>query len=548
MITKIVERIKTDPTQKYLLIGASAVFMITQFTYSWLMWHRAGNLPPTPADSYNYLVNIHQIAVGHDFFSDPRQFVYGGFNYLYALVALTFRLSPLAVYHLFFYVGKVILLGGLLYFLSSFVKNNRLLALIILALSVYPGTGETHGFFWVVPSFWSVVTFLVLVGMAMRQVAFLPIVIIAILFMFIHPLSIYATVPIILAYLVLRLLSSADRNKFGRLAVIMLLAVVIQQMFLYRFNTSNNVGQLSQITTVAGNGIGAGVSPTGESVQQKSDATGHVRIGILTFGDILTKLRSSEPSSEFSLTINVPKSIYRIAPGLYELWNAYGFFFASLPVPVLVFLSLLVMMVCWGVRKKDSLIVLFATCFLTTVGATIHPQGFRFLVFLWPLTIASFTYYLWTSTSSNLRARVIVLVVISVFSLLQLGYGLFMTSRVGSYRDYRVDRSCSQNILDLQNKNSKMWLFYSGATLAPTVFVGEGLYTITAVDLANWESMASQPDSKEEAIIFLNDRIPGYGPAGTIELIRNKATNISTLRGKRVEWIACGDFEYGKEQ
>jgi len=530
------------------VLGACLFFLIVQFLYSWMMWHRGGNLPPTPADSYNYLVNISQMSQGGGFFSDPRQLVYGSFNYFYSLISILFGISPMTTYHLFFYLGKVLLLIVWLYFISSFTKDKKIVAWSICALGAYSGTGATHGFFWVVPSFWSVLLFFLLVAMAVRGVNFVVILLICVLFIFAHPLSLYCLFPILVTYFVLWLKKSQVKKAFGTLAIALFIAIMVQQAIVYSLNDNPSIGEISQFGTVVGEGVIKGVGPTGDSVQGRKEFGGKVEIGLLSLNDVLIKMREKSPSDDFSVKIRVPSYVYRAVPSFFELWNSYSFFFVFLPVLIIALLTLFYFILSWGYSQKDPLIIFFGAVLLTALGATIHPQGFRFLVFLWPMTLFVLVYFFLKITQPENIFRKLTEALIIIFVSTQVAYGVFLASRISGYRDYNIDKACVSDLARRSRGGERLVIYYSNQTLAPTVFSGEGLNNVPMIDYANWRLFASDPEYASRTIIYFNDLFEGYGEKGAAQAVKDGSAGIAQERGQQVFWRKCGDFEYGEQK
>jgi hypothetical protein len=163
-------------------LAAILFFIVWKFFLISVLWQDR-TIPPEPDDSYNYLTQIASIAEctieGCSSTNITLQNS-SGFNYLtyrvfFGAIGNITNLPIQTVYYLSFYFGIIFLISILIPFLKSFSQNRLLIAWSIFFLSFYHGFGETHGFFWVVPSFYFVVFFFVLALLIMRDEIQLPI-------------------------------------------------------------------------------------------------------------------------------------------------------------------------------------------------------------------------------------------------------------------------------------------------------------------------------------------------------------------------------------
>ena len=184
------------------LIGAVVFFILWKFFLIHILWQDR-SFPPEPDDSYNYISQIAAIAdcKGFHFCSypgvsmgDSTGFVYLSYRLFFGWLAKITQLSSQTIYHFGFYLGTLFLAFTLYPFIKIFSNNKNLIAWSIFFLSLYHGLGETHGFFWVVPSFFSVLLFLILATYTVRNEVKLKawlILLLAVLYAFSHPMSIF---------------------------------------------------------------------------------------------------------------------------------------------------------------------------------------------------------------------------------------------------------------------------------------------------------------------------------------------------------------------
>src|SRR3989304_1694939 len=103
------------------------------------------------------------------FLSSRTGCVYLSYRLFFGWLAKITQLSSQTIYHFGFYLGTLFLAFTLYPFIKIFSNNKNLIAWSIFFLSLYHGLGETHGFFWVVPSFFSVLLFLILATYTVRN-------------------------------------------------------------------------------------------------------------------------------------------------------------------------------------------------------------------------------------------------------------------------------------------------------------------------------------------------------------------------------------------
>ena len=92
---------------------------------------------------------------------------YGGFEHLtyrlfFGAIAHIAGISSTAMFIASFYIGIILILPVLIIFLKQLNSNVNLMAFSIFFLALYNGAGSYHGFFWVVPSFFALLLFLLI--------------------------------------------------------------------------------------------------------------------------------------------------------------------------------------------------------------------------------------------------------------------------------------------------------------------------------------------------------------------------------------------------
>jgi len=155
------------------IIAASVFFIILKFFLIGTLWENR-LLPPQPDDAFIYASNIESVRDCPTVLcNDESQYYslknYQGFTYLTyrlsgGLIGKILHIDSISAFKLLFYAGTVLLLFSLIYLLKSLESNKNLIAISIFTLSLFNGMGYYHGFWWVVPSFFTVVLFFLILG------------------------------------------------------------------------------------------------------------------------------------------------------------------------------------------------------------------------------------------------------------------------------------------------------------------------------------------------------------------------------------------------
>ncbi len=138
------------------------------------------DIPPSPIDAYTYITHIESVR-GCDSllfctdsrlnFSDYGSFEHLSYRLFWGALAKVVSIDSVTMFHWSFYLGTILLFWVLYVFLKSLGLDQTKVIVSLLFLGLYYGAGSYHGFFWVVPSFFSLVIFLLLfslIGLKIR--------------------------------------------------------------------------------------------------------------------------------------------------------------------------------------------------------------------------------------------------------------------------------------------------------------------------------------------------------------------------------------------
>lgn len=529
------------------IVLASIVFLAVQFFYSYLLWQRSGNVPPTPGDSFNYIVKIHQLAVGERFLTGANEVVNAGYNFLYGLTAQALHLAPETTYQLFFYVGKIALLYALLYMLRGLTDNKRIVAAAILSLAFFSGTGEAHGFFWVVPTFWMLVLLFLIVGSMVRGVHFMVLLALSLLYVFIHPIGVYAIAPlagVVVALYALRRPTVAKRFLVGVAALIV--AASLQLIFVQKSADGPSPGQLGSALEAIRLGVGANIDPDGNIVMRKTRPDERVQTGLLTWRDVAVKFSSTLPAGGYQTRYDLPGWLVIVFPSLALLWNGYLFYWVAIPwlAPIALGLAGLV---AWRFFRRGSLLALLFAAFLgASIIATIHPQGHRFAVFVWPLTFifGSEVFMNWWTRWRRLT-RVFAGVAAVAFLAGHFLYSTATLRRIASYHNFSWNKSCASRLLTLVPPQQP--ILYSSGELAISAFIAYGAYQRTTLDVGDWPFYLAKNPDKQLTYVIDNTNWFYSDPAKRSQ-VRDRITAQTVSRQRNLKEVNCGDFSILREE
>ena len=371
------------------LIAAILFFIIWKFFLIHILWQDR-SLAPEPDDSYNYISQIATVVNCPNFqlctfpeisMHNSSGYVYLSYRLFFGYLAKVFNTSPQDIYHLSFYVGTLFLAFSLVPFLKIFTHNTTLIAWSIFFLSFYHGLGETHGFFWVVPSFFSLLLFFLLASYCLRQAARLKTgvaLLVTIAFTFSHPMSVFLILVLPL-YLVILTLVGHKPEPFSWKKTALVVSLVLSFSLLSNYATRESESQknaysvketILQVHSLTKSVVGI------SAVKNDSD---HTTINLMSFNLPNTSI---EKLQYFDQNIRAIQKIY--LSWIFPHWIFVPLFFLCLFILTY--------------SRDTKLIVFYTTCFLFFVISTLfHPYGFRSGVIIWPITFLLFAFSSWYS-------------------------------------------------------------------------------------------------------------------------------------------------------
>lgn len=425
---------------KYDYVFGFIFFISYRYFFAWLLWRGRG-VPPVSDNAYFYLSSANNLFHLQNF-EEFRLVIFSGF--LNVLSIVTGR-NLESAFQLNFYVGPIVMFFALAFFLKKLEADKKIRLLLFVVMALYSGSGAYHGFYWVVPSFYQLALFFVILGflVSKTKVKTWQIFTSAFLFIFIHPTSIFVS-GIFFAYFFIELISkkisSALKNNFSWLALSIIGSFLIYYLIGRTFPSAG--------------------SP--ESFQ--------TNVGLL-------KSFFSGQAKLISLPV---------------IWQEYfGIFFFN---PVSVF-AYFVMLYLVFYSRQIKILVIFTSAALLVIAGAFIPYGARTLEFLWPLTFVLIGYSLVGLYKILKKLKIAkYLVIIALFLVITLAtiFNLISIKTLNSAKNYYWDRSCPGRLENNKTLFTNLESLYAfnlyglsqgkGILLTEDHLLQEGLYIVQTID------------------------------------------------------------------
>ena len=429
------------------IILASIFFVVWKFALISILWN-GRVIPPSPDDSFIYILHIDSVIKCNSLVScDNSLFTfnnYSGFEHLsyrlfFGVIGKIFSLSAETVYYLSFFIGTVLLVPVLILFLHSINSDKRLIAISLFVLALYNGSGSYHGFFWVVPSFFAFLSFLLILSIildeSVRHWKLILLFLIPVSLQ-IHTLSIYfiTTLPIFFLFYCI-FSKTIDKKILAKVVftvIVSLISYSAVSYYLERVSTGNPYG----IETFSV-----------EALQNYTEAAKQTA-SVSHNPSLLMRLQNFLPSiSGWEDIVN----------------NYFKWIFPH-------WIFFIAFAVCFGIlfyNKQHKLLALYCSALALTFASSININGVRSLIFIWPITFIIYAYSAWffyqflikkvvnKGTSFLLRSAFFLFCIL--FVLINLGYSFFENYSEGEHRNIQVDRIVLSHIVK-QVSGSRVYL------------------------------------------------------------------------------------------
>lgn len=382
-----------------LVLGAT-FFLVYRYFFTWLLWYKR-SVPPEPDDSYFYLASAHNFLSPSTF----EEFRLLPFSIWLNVISFFTNFNLEKAYEINFYIGPLIMFASAYYFLKTLESNRKIRLLLISILALYSGNGAYHGFYWVVPSFYQLALFFVILAILInrKKENFLKIFALSSAFILIHPTSILVTI-IFPAFIILTHIFDRSNLKiaFSNFRKIILSIIFA---FLVYFLLSKQF-------------------PENGSPQSFENNLG-----------LITNLLSGNINP-----ISLP-----------VIWREYFAIFFFSRWSIVAYFSMFYFV---SYIKKKTILLIFASILPFTAIGTIIPYGARTLAFLWPTTFIIMAYaivglYSWLGNNFSKLKFLAIIPTVFLFIAATI-FNQISAQTINTNKNYTWDKSCPTR---LQNQN-----------------------------------------------------------------------------------------------
>lgn len=367
------DRIKIFLRENGWVLAAIFFFVAWKFFLVSTLWENR-LIPPGPDDSFVYVLHIDSSLRCENLVScHERAFnldTYGGFDHLTYRVFLgaigkIFGLDAVETYEFSFFIGTILLVGVLIFFLSRFQGATASgIAISLGALALYNGAGSYHGFFWVVPSFFALLIFFGIFGIFLDE----KIQRWKLFFLFLVPAGIFTHVLGLYLLVVLPLYTGfqaiitrqIDWLQTRKILFIFLIAAVFYLPIGFYYSHVSY-----------GNPYGPNI--IAKNIIEKASV----------FGSESPASKKDYPAEEITTLVQSDPSHLQLFPGWEKIYTDY--FRWIFPNP-LGYLALGICIFILASYRQFQLISLYFASLVFSFLASLSPHGERALILVWPIT------------------------------------------------------------------------------------------------------------------------------------------------------------------
>ena len=358
--------IKFAKENKWIIIAA-IFFIAWKFFLISILWHDRIS-PPEPDDSYIYIANIESVRNCESYIlcsdslyslNNSSGFEHLSYRLFWGSLAKILNLDSVKTFHLSFYLGTLILVPVLIFFLRYVNPNKKIIAFSLFFLAFFNGAGSYHGFFWVVPSFFTLLLFILIftiIASGVKHNKFF-LVILTPIFAFNHSLGIYLALVIPIYFLIISTLSKKIHVDLLKRTVFFLFIFALVYVPYISYLSYNSQANPYSVNIVAKKVI--------QNIFDSSEATSD------TNNPSTTKIKDGSPEAVNSL------------PGFNQIKENYlnWFFFNWLGL----LLSIILISVLF-IYKQRMILSIYIASFIFMIISSLSPYADRSLLLIWPIT------------------------------------------------------------------------------------------------------------------------------------------------------------------
>lgn len=410
------------------LVLASLFFIAWKFFFIHILW-RGRSLAPEPDDSYTYIAHIRSVLEcpsllfcenDHISLHTGSGYIYLSYRIIFGVLGKFFHFSPESIYHISFYAGTLLLLAVLIPFLRTLTKDKALVAYSLFFLALFHGMGEIHGFYWVVPSFFSTCFFFLIATflLSKRDLPTWPFLLMAVFYTYLHPMSVYL-IFIFPLYSFIHFILTRQINWRSWRKTILIVATVLLSSYSQTF-------YLSQVKGEAYYSPNKSIRESQKIVEALvENKTPHIE---MTYYNV-TPLKNNNFFDRKILSLH----------SVYFKW--------LLPHWLCLIPFLIILFTLLAKREFSILSFYFAALLFFILSTFLNEYGFRSAIILWPVTYLVFAFGSWhlfqiLRTSKNTYIKTLVpsvfIIAIVFFVAINFLYALTVNYNLNIRNTYSV--------------------------------------------------------------------------------------------------------------
>lgn len=274
-------------------------------------------------------------------------------------IAKLLNLSSQAAFIWGFYIGTILLIPVLITFLKKLTTNSSLIAFSLLFLALFNGLGSTHGFFWVVPSFYALLVFILILSIILdnnnkwraKLFFLIPIAI------YTHTIALYFLLILPVFYVIYSAMIKKVDKLLGKKIIFSLFVATIFYLTISSY---------------------AGGNP----------------YGLALFGSDAIKTLLGNPTSSVPISEEIKENTF--LPGLEQVQKGYFDWIFYNELGILSLITIILILIQY--REHKILSLYFATI-ISVIFASVNVFANRILLLLWPLTFIIYAFGTWHAFS-----------------------------------------------------------------------------------------------------------------------------------------------------
>lgn len=350
-------------TNRFLPIFSLLFFIAAKFFFNFLLW-RGRVVPPEPGDVFNYFRWIRAVSISYLSLTP----VYTAYAFVLGNLSKIFHISPENLFYWSFWAGFVMLAAILWRFFKDSDFPPAASSICFLLLAFYTGHGSFHGFYWVVPSFFSFVAFLYLAGavLADKKINWRILGIIAFIYPLIHGTGVFSLVVFLMYPFFYFTLLALPKFSFKEFAKNMDIEIIKKCGTVFLIEIFSYV-----LFAVVLHYTNADL-PTNNSIAYSED--------IVSLSQQVGGLISGQESSGSAIS-----PFWKETTRRYSDFN-FGYLNKVLPHPLFLLFWIFIFWILFFYEKYKILSLFFSVFIFSFASSMLHYKGTRSLLYLWPIT------------------------------------------------------------------------------------------------------------------------------------------------------------------